>query len=60
MGTTAGSGVWGLSGNEDGAEGEFDPVDGHSAVCAGYTSDTAWEVVGSDALGGPLSACAGA
>ena len=49
----AGSGVCGLGGKEDGAD--LEPMDAHSAGCAGCAGGTAWGVVRSEGRGGPLS-----
>ena len=40
-GLAAGSGVWGLGGEEDRAEGNLEPVDARSAGCTGCAGDTA-------------------
>ena len=41
-GATAGSGVWDLGGEEDGAEGDLEPMDARNKGCAGCAAGTAW------------------
>ena len=42
LGATAGPGVWGLGGEEDGAESDLKPMVARSAGCAGCADGTAW------------------
>ena len=59
-GATVGLGLWGLGGEEHGAEGDVEPVDARSAVCAGCAGNTALGVVGLEGFGGPLPVGPGA